>query len=571
MNNNDAARQRRQAHEDSRAKQVYFDVFKSIQETQDQDRSFDARVIDMTPGILKLERESSVMAAPRFQIEVSKDVTRNIMVTTGANTHWQLKQFLETLPDGPWVLDGRDNDLTIHNRDFNQSPIEVYKYKGPNSEIIGFSASTKHEEAKVDAMSSTSIDDEEKTLENVNLQITGAGDTEGKSLGFLPGFEPYETWRYSRAGSYNQMSIRLPSEAEKDGKPIEVIEARKRETIIGQIKDNFTPTEQELNDYYESLQAKYQDLVAQANEANIEPILSANQLPDFVVKEKAWVEKEVNPASYWESYMVNQGASKENLKNVGTNYYNRWKAGYKYLSTRPNIKIIPPPEGSQYSANSYNGGKIKIAQYEQVEVPIDGARVISRFSSDMARANFKNELNAQLQKEIEADLKVVGNPHLRCGKVVRIENVSSKYSGNWYITKVDHNINSSGYICNLSLIRPSSIVTLSEVSNSVNFKNIYANLANLAVERLELDEKGITQASVVKMAMETVKAELEAQGVNREDIDNSSFTFITDEFPNNIKVVHSAKDTINIGVARDAQDSRKATIQRSININETLE
>ena len=153
-------------------KDAYFNVFKNIIETQDDDDLGDAKVIDVTPGTITLQGERAVVTPMKGKLSIIKDITELVTTTTGANAHFQLKQMLDGVPDGPWVAEGRDNSLTIHNRNFNQKPILTYIFRGGNHELLSFSAKTTRKNKTVDAIGSTDVNEEEKTVEQVNTQIS---------------------------------------------------------------------------------------------------------------------------------------------------------------------------------------------------------------------------------------------------------------------------------------------------------------------------------------------------------------------------------------------------------------
>lgn len=69
--------------------------------------------------------------------------------------------------------------------------------------------------------------------------------------------------------------------------------------------------------------------------------------------------------------------------------------------------------------------------------------------------NAKNNLGRQKkEKRLECNLLVIGNPHLETCQQVYLSNVSSAYSGLWYIAKVIHKLEaSSGYTTECLLLR----------------------------------------------------------------------------------------------------------------------
>lgn len=528
-------------------KDAYFNVFKNIIETQDDDDLGDAKVIDVTPGTITLQGERAVVTPMKGKLSIIKDITELVTTTTGANAHFQLKQMLDGVPDGPWVAEGRDNSLTIHNRNFNQKPILTYIFRGGNHELLSFSAKTTRKNKTVDAIGSTDVNEEEKTVEQVNTQISTPQTASDSTVvnnpelkfGYPNDVFPYKGAPYNLKGDYMPYRTYTPEETKKI-----LIKAKTKESIIKTETDNFNPLEQDITSYVnDKLKPKYQELTQKAKEGNIEPLLSANQLPDFTIKRKVWVAKSVNPSDYWEEYMRSRGVSDKDLKNLGTNYYNRWKAGYKYLSSKPGVRVFPPKSGNQYGPNAA-AGKVRIAQFEEIEVPIDGARVLS-YASGANATVAANRLEEQIQHEIEGTAKVVGNPLLRCGKVILVKGkLSEKYVGNWYIKSVTHYVNSSGYTCSINMVRKSIVSTVTSVSSSVNTKSVYADISKLAKERVALDEAGVNQESVVNLAIEKTKQRLSENTILGQD--PKSFTVITKDYPNSVKVVVANKDTINI-------------------------
>lgn len=55
-----------------------------------------------------------------------------------------LRDSLDRKPGGPWVLEGRDDNLSIKKRDFNQVPYRAYTYKGEPAYLLKFQPETKN-------------------------------------------------------------------------------------------------------------------------------------------------------------------------------------------------------------------------------------------------------------------------------------------------------------------------------------------------------------------------------------------------------------------------------------------
>lgn len=80
-------------------------------------------------------------------------------------------------------------------------------------------------------------------------------------------------------------------------------------------------------------------------------------------------------------------------------------------------------------------------------------RVISSPAPTKAHARHvaKGKVSTAAMKSIEAEAVTIGLPYLQARETIQIENIGSKFSGSWRITKVRHEISSSGYICSMTL------------------------------------------------------------------------------------------------------------------------
>ena len=80
-------------------------------------------------------------------------------------------------------------------------------------------------------------------------------------------------------------------------------------------------------------------------------------------------------------------------------------------------------------------------------------RVLSSPAPNKAHARHvaKGKVSTSAMKSIEAEAVTIGLPYLKARDSVRIENIGKKFSGNWRITRVRHEISSSGYICSITL------------------------------------------------------------------------------------------------------------------------
>ena len=83
----------------------------------------------------------------------------------------------------------------------------------------------------------------------------------------------------------------------------------------------------------------------------------------------------------------------------------------------------------------------------------ESGRVISSpaHTKSLARHVAKGKVKSASMKSIEAEAVTVGLPYLKARETIQIENVGKKFSGSWRITKIRHEISSSGYTCTMTL------------------------------------------------------------------------------------------------------------------------
>ena len=83
----------------------------------------------------------------------------------------------------------------------------------------------------------------------------------------------------------------------------------------------------------------------------------------------------------------------------------------------------------------------------------EGGRIVPSPAPTQAqvRQSAAGKVKTAAMKSIEAEAVTIGLPYLKAKDTITVENIGKKFSGNWRITKVRHEISSSGYSCNLSL------------------------------------------------------------------------------------------------------------------------
>lgn len=93
---------------------------------------------------------------------------------------------------------------------------------------------------------------------------------------------------------------------------------------------------------------------------------------------------------------------------------------------------------------------VELSLGKPVQITLEGKRVRSR---DEARRLAVAELKKRNECFIEGTLECIGDPSLRPGITVGVENVGSLFSGVYYIKSARHSLNESGYRTSLDLCR----------------------------------------------------------------------------------------------------------------------
>ena len=86
---------------------------------------------------------------------------------------------------------------------------------------------------------------------------------------------------------------------------------------------------------------------------------------------------------------------------------------------------------------------------------------------------------AKKEKQLQANIRVVGNPELESTQQFIIQNVGKKYSGVWYIKSVSHTFEpGQGYTCDLTLSKQQGKSKVTGESGTVNTRNYTSGSGN---------------------------------------------------------------------------------------------
>lgn len=83
-------------------------------------------------------------AVDNFPVQVLKDLSLIYRAPTAGKSDDQvLKDAVASLPNGPWIIETRDDTLTIKKQNYAQTPFRTYTYKNEDGHLLSFSPETK--------------------------------------------------------------------------------------------------------------------------------------------------------------------------------------------------------------------------------------------------------------------------------------------------------------------------------------------------------------------------------------------------------------------------------------------
>ena len=133
----------------------------------------DIKALEETPtdGPMVLNSSGGLYNDPTYVIPVWKD-----FVQGGKSDYALANEVIEKTPGGPYVLEGRDDTLTLKKRDFSQGPIRSYTYKGESGELLDFIPETKNRTKKSASANLSGSAWDRETQEYHETNITEADD-----------------------------------------------------------------------------------------------------------------------------------------------------------------------------------------------------------------------------------------------------------------------------------------------------------------------------------------------------------------------------------------------------------
>ena len=319
------------------------------------------------------------------------------------------KQLLEEYgrkePQGEWLTETRDNALTLKKRNFNKTPLRAYTFEGGNGELFSFSPETKNSSKMGAAMAA--ISSYWNGLEKKFVQTIKDQLAEFQRT--------YLTQYLTRNGFKSLTPLNWPGK--KDGaKPTYV----------------YTGPNQSEDASVKTLEILHHE---------------ANRKPTGAKKNVLGVEvEEYEPSMY---LGLRHQEQKQNWGSDNTRVHQLYRREVfgEDLINEANAAFKPMDAESTSVANLHD-------PTSQNDLDAGGPA-----SNAVSRNNLKRN---------PAEALVWGDASLTCGAVLSILNVGTKYSGNYWIIKCTHTIESaSGYTTALQLSREGSNIKATDNDEAV--------------------------------------------------------------------------------------------------------
>ena len=440
--------------------------------------------------ILKYSPDGEILVnklPEQYKIEnfKSKRATTTILIGTSNNLWGQLQQLGKSIKGGPYYMDGRDGKLTIHNQKKSSPVFAAYTYAGGNGELLEFHVQSSYVKSAVEVSRNTEIDGDTKNMNTTVVQGMVEPD-QGNVDAYYQWSSPKTSNRPNRFAAafanatepgYFAQDLLDSRRYDQPLDPYRAIDTSQdifdpvmkgaavfngKSEAISYLKSNPRLTKEERDTWLNTMAQKHKAYTGQVHTiGTLEYALKEGfEWEPCVIKRKAFVRHQVDPTIYGSDKFR---PSSPNYQLTSTRArvsgdISRWRKGYQYLKNNPNFLIT--------SRNVSVGGLVEVIEYMELEIPLEGVRVLADTPNFDIPEFFSNDISENLTNQVKANARVLGRPGIESSMNIEIRNVSSKYSGIWYSKKAIHRINiGTGYTVDIEFTQrdtPISTVTITK-------------------------------------------------------------------------------------------------------------
>lgn len=361
--------------------------------------------------------------------------------------------------------DPDNNGIIISNMLVNDAPIKEYTWYGGNGELLAFEVKDNFVAKAVQVQESKDINPDNKSVEGTVVQTIPDKNLNDKTLyaTTLPWFQEKEKRKHidPMAGGRFNHTIGWAEGIESSFGSQQTISAEEEYGPKDWEQYQQFPSEKDAQDtlsrtgYFdkEDIEKFLSQLKSEELEEGKDP--NTTESLDRVLtskgryykkKFKVVIVESVNLANYDPSPRIRRYTVGSKTPNM-TEEVRSWERGYEHLKTRADVVEISEPRTNGYAHYA------TIYRTKEIEVAIDGVRLISSADFPGIASSFFSDLTINVTNQVTASATVIGRPSLESSQTFNILGVSKKYSGGWYSKKVKHTFTpSGGYICDIEFV-----------------------------------------------------------------------------------------------------------------------
>lgn len=325
------------------------------------------------------------------------------------STFYGLRNYLDRLPGGPYVIDSRDDRVIIRTRDFQVKAKFTYYYKQENGQLLKFTPETKNRSKK-------------KSSEKVKVV----------------------TWDHDA-----KEAATVVSESDKNKG---IILANGKSLDLSSLK----PILSDLNTPGKFSDSAIQKLITNGHYTTIDYQAENRK---FEAAQKLKQQQSIKPGSLLSKVLLSSKSPDKsfNPNNVGNSGLTTEQVTDKLIVTRGKLSdgtvidklFLGDKSGVDRGTHETVARDVTAMAsrtYALVEDdPGSGRSLLSNDDYDKAKAWAENtRKNAELENH-PAHIELMGEPEIECGDLLTIKNVAIKNSGNYYVKKCEHVLDDNGY------------------------------------------------------------------------------------------------------------------------------
>lgn len=453
------------------------------------------------------------------------EVINSTTGTAGNNILVQLKKKMSTFRNGPWYIDSRNGLIYIHNRKYSDSTVYSYNYQYENGELL-YASFRLVEISRPQQILGGIIDAVRKSVGIVQeqmraltlQQLENNADVEAakKVLAGHKYSDPVERWlegkkvieeskksnvdavtgasKTNEVAKLRSKSLEERKAAVKAGHETAYQNYDKNLGIDKLYRDNaqFRRAYDAYMEAYETLggsnpqtQALKKEMIETSKNTRVGVGWAPELYEDYTIR----LSVEVVTAVQTPTEAQKMAAINERVERfVKDNPRKRIQPGnvtnisaWKRVSPLPSM-VPGNTSGHDMVTRHQATFTLHYTGLSRAYVRVRGDRLVQdvfgRYLPDNGPgSNALSPLNnaaanmgrARREKQIQATIRVVGNPILETGMQIDLQNVGKKYSGIWYIHTVSHSLEfGQGYICDVELSKQLPKANSEAVGSMIN-------------------------------------------------------------------------------------------------------